>query len=57
MALSSSWFYIFFGWWLHVYQVARDGKELEIEAREVVPGDIAIVEEGQTIPADGKVDE
>jgi len=27
------------------------------EAREVVPGDIAIVEEGQTIPADGKVDE
>lgn len=39
------------------YQVVRDGKELEIEGREVVPGDIAIVEEGQTIPADGKVDE
>jgi H+-transporting ATPase len=42
---------------LNAYQVVRDGKELEIEAREVVPGDIAIVEEGQTIPADGKVDE
>ncbi|KAN0105177.1 plasma-membrane proton-e [Russula decolorans] len=35
--------------------VVRDGKELEIEAREVVPGDIAIIEEGQTIPADGKI--
>ncbi|KAI0278011.1 plasma-membrane proton-e [Russula aff. rugulosa BPL654] len=35
--------------------VVRDGKELEIESREVVPGDIAIVEEGQTIPADGKI--
>lgn len=37
--------------------MVRDGKEQEIEAREVVPGDIVIVEEGQTIPADGKVDE
>ncbi|GJJ10543.1 hypothetical protein Clacol_004770 [Clathrus columnatus] len=32
----------------------RDGREQEIEAREVVPGDIIIVEEGNTIPADGK---
>jgi H+-transporting ATPase len=38
-----------------VYQVVRDGKEQEVLAREVVPGDIIIVEEGQTIPADGKV--
>lgn len=42
---------------IHAYQVVRDGKELDIEAREVVPGDIVIVEEGLTIPADGKVDE
>jgi len=35
--------------------VVRGGKEQEIAAREIVPGDIAIVEEGQTIPADGKI--
>ncbi|KAH9984507.1 plasma-membrane proton-e [Russula vinacea] len=35
--------------------VVREGKEQEIAAREVVPGDIAIVEDGQTIPADGKI--
>ena len=35
-------------------QVVRGGTEQEIAAREIVPGDIAIVEEGQTIPADGK---
>ncbi|KAF8271836.1 E1-E2 ATPase-domain-containing protein [Lactarius quietus] len=35
--------------------VVRDGKEQDIEARELVPGDIAVTEEGQTIPADGKV--
>jgi H+-transporting ATPase len=38
-----------------VYQVVREGKEQEILAREVVPGDVIIVEEGLTIPADGKV--
>jgi H+-transporting ATPase len=37
-----------------VYQVVRGGKEQEIAAREVVPGDIAIIEEGRTIHADGK---
>lgn len=35
--------------------VIRDGRELEIEAREVVPGDIVVVEDGQTIPCDGRV--
>ncbi|KAI0920015.1 hypothetical protein AcV7_006027 [Taiwanofungus camphoratus] len=35
--------------------VVRDGKEQEIEARELVPGDIVILEEGRTIPADAKI--
>lgn len=35
--------------------VVRNGQEQEIEAREIVPGDIVIVEEGSTIPADGHV--
>ncbi|KAF1966422.1 plasma membrane ATPase 1 [Bimuria novae-zelandiae CBS 107.79] len=32
--------------------VVRDGGEQTILAREIVPGDIIIVEEGQTVPAD-----
>ncbi|KAK9372164.1 E1-E2 ATPase-domain-containing protein [Lipomyces chichibuensis] len=36
-------------------QVARDGQEQEIRAREIVPGDIIIVEEGQVIPADARL--
>ncbi|WWC90371.1 plasma-membrane proton-efflux P-type ATPase [Kwoniella dendrophila CBS 6074] len=35
--------------------VVRDGKESEIEARELVPGDIIILEEGNTIAADAKI--
>ncbi|KIJ61297.1 hypothetical protein HYDPIDRAFT_177061 [Hydnomerulius pinastri MD-312] len=35
--------------------VVRDGKEQEIEARELVAGDIVVVEEGATIPADVKL--
>ncbi|KAI0045238.1 plasma-membrane proton-e [Auriscalpium vulgare] len=35
--------------------VVRGGKEFEMEARELVPGDIVVVEEGQTIPADGRI--
>ncbi|GAA5913171.1 hypothetical protein JCM6882_005807 [Rhodosporidiobolus microsporus] len=35
--------------------VIRGGKEQEIEAKELVPGDIIVIEEGSTIPADGKV--
>lgn len=36
-------------------RVMRDGKEMIIPAREVVPGDIAILEEGDRIPADGRL--
>ncbi|TFY71243.1 hypothetical protein EVG20_g1768 [Dentipellis fragilis] len=35
--------------------VVRNGQEQEIDARELVPGDIVVVEEGFTVPADGKV--
>ena len=35
--------------------VVRDGSEQEIEARDLVPGDIVILEEGGTIAADAKV--
>lgn len=35
--------------------VVRDGKEQELEARDLVPGDIIILEEGETIAADAKV--
>lgn len=32
--------------------VRRDGKTIEIPAEELVPGDIVILEEGRTVPAD-----
>lgn len=35
--------------------VIRDGKEQEVEARDLVPGDILILEEGSTIAADAKI--
>ncbi|KAF2203681.1 plasma-membrane proton-e [Delitschia confertaspora ATCC 74209] len=35
--------------------VVRDGQEQNILARELVPGDIIIVEEGQTVPADARL--
>ncbi|WVR09316.1 plasma-membrane proton-efflux P-type ATPase [Kwoniella sp. DSM 27419] len=35
--------------------VVRDGSEQEIEARELVPGDILVLEEGNTIAADAKI--
>jgi len=35
--------------------VLRDGKEVEIEAYELVVGDIVVVKSGQTIPADGVI--
>jgi len=35
--------------------VVRNGKESELEARELVPGDIVVLEEGGTIPADAKI--
>ncbi|OCK98500.1 plasma-membrane proton-e [Cenococcum geophilum 1.58] len=35
--------------------VVRDGREETILAREIVPGDIIIIEEGQTVPADARL--
>ncbi|KZT67562.1 plasma-membrane proton-e [Daedalea quercina L-15889] len=35
--------------------VVRDGREQEVEARDLVPGDILVLEEGQTIPADAMI--
>ncbi|OGH45573.1 MAG: hypothetical protein A3H82_03335, partial [Candidatus Levybacteria bacterium RIFCSPLOWO2_02_FULL_39_26] len=35
--------------------VIRDGQEKEIDAREIVPGDIIVLREGDKIPADGKL--
>lgn len=35
--------------------VIRDGKRTEIDAVDLVPGDIALVAEGDRIPADGKI--
>lgn len=33
----------------------RGGQEQDIKARELVPGDIIIIEEGQTVPADARL--
>lgn len=35
--------------------VVREGKELAVEADELVPGDIVILREGDRIPADGRI--
>ena len=36
-------------------RVVRDGRELDIQVEEVVPGDTVIVRPGEKIPVDGKV--
>lgn len=36
----------------HSARVRREGKELEIPATELVPGDIVIIDEGKKVPAD-----
>ena len=36
-------------------RVIRDGQPQSIDARDIVPGDIILIEEGDTIPADGRV--
>ncbi len=35
--------------------VLRDGRKIEIETKEIVPGDIAILSQGDKIPADGRI--
>lgn len=38
-----------------VAKVRRDGKKMEIDSREVVPGDILLLEAGDLVVADGRV--
>lgn len=35
--------------------VLRDSKEIEVDASELVPGDIVVLHEGDRIPADGRI--
>lgn len=35
--------------------VLRDGRETEVEVEDIVPGDIIVLKEGSTIPADGRL--
>jgi H+-transporting ATPase len=35
--------------------VVRDGSEQEIKARELVPGDIIVIEDGEVVPADCRI--
>lgn len=36
-------------------RVIRDGKEIQIETAEIVPGDLVVISEGERIPADGSL--
>lgn len=38
-----------------VVRVIRDGKEIQLDAVDLVPGDVALVSEGDRVPADGKI--
>ena len=35
--------------------VIRDGREFEIKTRELVPGDIVLLQQGDKVPADGRI--
>src|SRR6478735_2680795 len=36
-------------------RVIRDGKTLEVESKELVPGDVMLLEAGVKVPADGRL--
>lgn len=36
-------------------RVRRDGRETQVERNEIVPGDVVLLEAGDTVPADGRV--
>ncbi|MCV5960070.1 heavy metal translocating P-type ATPase, partial [Escherichia coli] len=36
-------------------RVIRDGRELEVQVEEVVPGDLVVVRPGEKIPVDGVI--
>ena len=38
-----------------IARVRRDGQVIEIEAEELVPGDIVLMEAGNRVPADGRL--
>ena len=38
-----------------VARVRRDGQALEIDATELVPGDVVLMEAGNQVPADGRI--
>src|SRR5512132_3382153 len=38
-----------------IARVRRDGRAIEIDAQEVVPGDVVLVEAGNLVPADGRI--
>jgi Cu+-exporting ATPase len=40
-----------------VARVIRDGRELEIELEDVVPGDLVLVRPGERIPVDGRIED
>ena len=39
----------------NIARVRRDGEAVEIDASELVPGDIVLVEAGNRVPADGRL--
>ena len=39
----------------NIARVRRDGQAIEIEAEQLVPGDIVLMEAGNRVPADGRL--
>jgi Ca2+-transporting ATPase len=38
-----------------VARVRRDGQPVEVDAEDLVPGDVVLLEAGNRVPADGRV--